>query len=41
MEEEIDFGFQSVGRFIYWPLKLVRADARSGAAWLAYVAAAN
>ena len=29
-EGEIDFGFQSrVERFIYWPLKLLRADARS------------
>ena len=46
MEEQIDFGFQCrVERFIYWPLKLLRADARSlpgmTAAWLPYVPAAK
>ena len=41
-KDKFDFGFQSrVEGFIYWPLKLLRADARSGAAWLPYVPAAN
>ena len=45
-KNKLIFGFQSrVERFIYWPLKLLRADARSGpgmtAPWLPYVPAAN
>ena len=45
-KNKLIFGFQSrVERFIYWPLKLLRAGARSGpgmtAAWLPYVPAAK
>ena len=41
IEAEIDFGFQFQAERFILALKLLRADARSGAAWLPYVPEAN